>query len=405
MLNRRSSIATALVGAVLLAAHATPCRAVNIVIDYSRDDNLFFGSGNPAGQGAAARATVQAAASYFSNILTDTLDALQAPPNFVATNGAVVSWSWEALLTHPATGAQVDLDLAVIPANEYRIFVGARTFTGTTLAEGGPGGTPGLNRSVSGSCCGAQNGQVMAIENAFDNTLLTRGETSGFARYGGSISFDRRASTAWHYNHNTAPAAGTNDLYSVALHEMAHALGFGASSEWRNLATGSHFSGPAAAAAFGGPPPLRPYELGVEESPVHWKAGTMSTVLGTGASQEAAMDPDLTVGARKHFTALDAGALVDIGWSITIPSFNAADFNRDGTVNGPDLAVWRSAFRTNANANADGDSDSDGGDFLVWQRRLGQHAVAASSVVPEPTAAGLLTWAVGVRILRQRKRR
>jgi hypothetical protein len=402
---RRCSIAVALACAVMLIGRAVPCCAINVVIDYSRDDNLFFGSGNPAGQGAAARAAVQAAAAYFSNILTDTFDALQAPPTFTATNGGTVSWTWDASFSHPATGAQTDLNMAVIPANEYRIFVGARSFAGTTLAEGGPGGTPGWERHVSGSCCGAQNAQVIEIEEAFLSSLQTRGETSGFVRFGGSISFDRRASTAWHYNHNTAPAAGTNDLYSVALHEMAHALGFGAPGEWSNLATGSHFSGAAAAAAYGGAPPLRPFTSGIEESPKHWDFNTMSGVLGTGVVQEALMDPDLTVGTRKHVTALDAGALVDIGWSITIPTFNAADFNRDGTVNRPDLTVWRSAFRINANADADGDGDSDGRDLLVWQRRLGQHAVDASRVIPEPTAAALMAWAFGLRFLRRRHAR
>jgi hypothetical protein len=400
----RARTVAALACAALLAASAAPCRAVNIVIDYSRDTNQFFGAGNPAGQGTAARNAVQAAATFFSNILTDTLDAMQAPPNFTAASGAVVSWSWNASFNHPATGSSTMLDMPVIPANEYRIFVGARNFTGTTLGEGGPGSAAGGGPTGSGSFTSAEITQIQQITSTFETSLATRGETSGFVRFGGSISFDRRASTLWHYNHNTAPAAGSNDFYSVALHEMAHVLGFGASSEWSNLATGSHFNGTAAAAAYGGPPPLQPFDPDNPMPPTHWAPNTMSRILGTSTVQEAAMDPNLTQGTRKQFTALDAGGLVDIGWSIAIPSFNSADFNRDGTVNGPDLAVWRSAFRINANASADADGDSDGNDFLIWQRRLGQHAVAVAGFVPEPSAAALATLAIGGQALRRRKR-
>jgi hypothetical protein len=82
-----------------------------------------------------------------------------------------------------------------------------------------------------------------------------------------------------------------------------------------------------------------------------------------------------------------------------------ADFNHDGTVNGPDLAVWKAAFGANANGDADGDGDSDGRDFLIWQRRLGATSSAASAgAVPEPAALGLLAIS-GVFVAFYRKRR
>jgi len=64
------------------------------------------------------------------------------------------------------------------------------------------------------------------------------------------------------------------------------------------------------------------------------------------------------------------------------------DFNGDGRVDGDDLGVWRNEFGVGAGGDADGDGDTDGADFLVWQRRLGatSPAVAASAVVPEPSA-------------------
>jgi hypothetical protein len=131
----------------------------------------------------------------------------------------------------------------------------------------------------------------------------------------------------------------------------------------------------------------------------------MSVVLGTNTPQEAAMDPDIAVGVRKHFTSLDAGAMTDIGWTVVAPMFNSADFNRDSVVNGSDLPVWRTAFKNNANADADGDGDSDGRDFLLWQRRLGQTGAVptATNVVPEPTGVVLLGWIAALLARRLRR--
>jgi hypothetical protein len=67
----------------------------------------------------------------------------------------------------------------------------------------------------------------------------------------------------------------------------------------------------------------------------------------------------------------------------------SADFNGDGTVNGPDLTAWRTAFAAASSAaDADHDGDTDGADLLLWQRQLGASGVQA---VPEP--AGIL-WLV-----------
>jgi hypothetical protein len=50
----------------------------------------------------------------------------------------------------------------------------------------------------------------------------------------------------------------------------------------------------------------------------------------------------------------------------------STDFNGDSAVNGADLTVWRSSYGVDNGADADGDGDSDGGDFLAWQRSVGQ---------------------------------
>jgi hypothetical protein len=84
-----------------------------------------------------------------------------------------------------------------------------------------------------------------------------------------------------------------------------------------------------------------------------------------------------------------------------------ADFDRDGDVNGNDLAKWAVDFGRDAGAlqtdgDAEADGDVDGGDFLVWQQELGNAAGLAVSGggVPEPTTGalfGALLWAMILR--------
>jgi hypothetical protein len=111
------------------------------------------------------------------------------------------------------------------------------------------------------------------------------------------------------------------------------------------------------------------------------------------------MTPSIVTGTRKQLTALDAGALTDIGWSVSPPtSFNPADFNHSGSVNSADLAVWKGAYGANLNGNADGDSDTDGNDFLIWQRQLGAaSSVTAAASIPEPATAALLFFGATVQ--------
>src|SRR5262249_36784479 len=141
---------------------------------------------------------------------------------------------------------------------------------------------------------------------------------SGFADWGGAVSFDSDGSTAWHFNHLTNPSGSEVDFYSVALHELAHTLGFGIISSppgvWQSFVSGTSFMGPSAMAVYGGPVPL---SSAADLS--HWVNGIASPVFGTVINQEALMDPSLTAGTRKLLTRLDAAALADIGWQVSVP--------------------------------------------------------------------------------------
>lgn len=392
----------------LAVANAGTVQAITISIDYSFDAGAtgpkFFGVGNPGGAtaGAQAKAALEAAAGYYSTILTDAFSAIQVPANFQSSSGGTATFSWSPTLSSPLTGDTVAAPLQTLAANEYRIYAGARGLGAGTIGVGGFG-AGGYSYNVSGVFGpGEYNTQVQKAT-AFETAVTTRGQPSGFSAWGGSITFDNDGSTNWHYDHTTAPAAGKSDFYSVAIHELAHALGFGVSEEWQEKVSGSKFTGSRATSHYGSNPPLGP-------GGGHWAANTKSTVFGTSIQQEASMDPDVTNGMRKYLTTLDAAALRDIGWSIPVavppaPTYNPADFNKDTFVNAADLAQWKSAFGLNANGDANGDGATNGVDFLIWQRNFGAtSAMAASSAVPEPAAAILSATAIASCGLARRRR-
>src|SRR5690606_31792328 len=47
----------------------------------------------------------------------------------------------------------------------------------------------------------------------------------------------------WHFDHETPVAPGKNDLYSVALHEILHAVGIGSSASWDAKVAGTSWTG------------------------------------------------------------------------------------------------------------------------------------------------------------------
>ncbi len=74
-----------------------------------------------------------------------------------------------------------------------------------------------------------------------------------------------------------------------------------------------------------------------------------------------------------------------------LAGYYMADFDRDGDVDGDDLADWQLAHGMNDSGDADGDGHSDGRDFLIWQRQFGSGVGAAETVaVPEPTTHWLM---------------
>jgi hypothetical protein len=319
---------------------AAPCRALTIVVDFSADaatENFF-------NLRPVARAAVNAAAADLSALLAPTHFTAISPsgtPNVNAISGTsgstTVTANWDYLYSNPSTGAAVTVASPSIAADTVTIFAGMNN---TGLGEGGPASASvGLNASGFAS-------QLVAATNAMQsasNTYMRRGPGPVLGTLSGSLTLgatsapfnltygpafgtavfdndtDNNGSadslatldSFWHYDRTTPVAAGKNDFYSVALHELLHALGIGSSETWSGLVSGTTWLGANVNALYGGSGANL-----IDSGGAHACSGLMSTNVYTGSAQEAVMDPTLTIGTRKELTAVDVAFLQDIGYSV-----------------------------------------------------------------------------------------
>jgi hypothetical protein len=402
---------------VMILLAARPAAAINLYVDYTYDTGQFFGAGNPQGgtAGLQAKAALENAAAYFSNILTDTFSAIQTPdpyPSSYPGSDGVVTWTWTQIFNNPTTGLEVTVTDATMPADRYIIYAGARGLLDSTAGVGGPGGYE-WSSDITGTNSFTQSdiNTMNATTAAFEADVERREEASGFARWGGVVTFDT-SDRLWHFNHATSPAAGTTDFYSVAIHELAHSLGFGESSSpstaWGAQLSGVNFNGTNAKALNGGVP----VPLAADFS--HWAYDKMSVVYGTSATQETAMDPDILDGTRKRLTALDAAALDDIGWDLaTIPPQLYGDYNNNGKVDAADYVVWRKRLGQSVTIPNDSTPGSvQQVDYTVWRNSFGATFGGGSGSglldfggkVPEPSAAAIFILSGACLSLLRRRR-
>jgi hypothetical protein len=374
---------------------AAPAAAITVTINYDYDTTGFFPPGSQA------TAAIEAAASFYSNILNDTFSAIQTPTTLIGANGGTVVWEWREIFGHPASGATLELSNPTVAENEFVVYVGARNLGGS-IGQGGPGGF-GWSWTQNGPALTPQEvAQRDATTAAFTNAVEKRGETSGFARWGGAVSFDNSGSTLWHFNHTTLPPANRTDFYSVALHELGHTLGFGELDNdamkltaWEAQLSGTSFIGADAKAQNGN------VAVPLSSNKSHWVAGKTSLTYGGSVAQEAALDPDLTIGTRKLFTALDAAAFKDLAWELV-----SGDYNSNGRADAADYVVWRNMsgqLISPGGAVADGSGNGHIGseDYTFWRNRFNATFAGASAfgggaslTVPEPKSTFLIAISV-----------
>ena len=299
----------------------------SLVVDISHDvaNGNFFGS-NPL-----ARAALDAAVSDINSTFDISLAPITSGITTGSGGGANVSATWTWNYSNPSTGAteQYNGGVAEIPGNDVIVYAGMNQLTGGTLGRGGPGGLTS-NISAGGNFGGFQ----AAFDDAMNNSQMHRGggpiirRTTG-AFLGASYSFDHAPSIGsiqfdndsnndgqidsaamldqyWHFDHTTTVAAGKNDFYSVALHELLHSLGIGTSLSWDENVNGSDWIGSNVIAVHGTGLNL----IGGG----HFRQNITSQRINDGTSQTPLLAPFLLTGTRSEMTELDVAAMNDIGW-------------------------------------------------------------------------------------------
>lgn len=329
---RRITLAAAIVVGVAQA------EAAIVQIDYSFD----AANGNFFGLNPLAKAAVDAAAQDLNNVVGNSLQAITTDVYQRSSGGATATIDWKLNFSDPSTGADVEQLVFNAPVNLVTVYAGVRPLSGLTLGVGGPAGA-GTSIGISGNSSGFSSA-LSAAENA-SNAAMPRGAgpiigtlsgnaggnnyTLNYGAIRGSLSFDSDANndgTAddaaalanyWHYDHTAPVTAGKNDFYSVALHEIIHAIGIGTSETWESLRNGTDWLGSNVIALTGSGTGKVSADFG------HIADGLMSTTLSGGTAQEAVMDPSITQGTRKFLTAVDAAFLRDLGY-IAVPEPSTA---------------------------------------------------------------------------------
>jgi len=265
MITTRSSRSAALrrciPGITILEDRLTP--ALTFQFDYSLDTSGYFN--DPVKRAALERAG------------TDLTSRITSTPGAITPTG---TGSWQAIFNHPVTGNEVKISNLSVPAGVMIMYVGGADLPGSQAGEGGPGGF-----FSSGT-------------RAFQDTVARRGQ-SGFATWGGSITFD--TNTNWYFGADAnGRAASQLDFESVATHELTHALGWGTSSQFDDLVNGGLFTGSVATAVNGG-------AVRLSSDEAHFAQGTRSN------GQPVALQPTLDNSRRVRASDLDYAALADIG--------------------------------------------------------------------------------------------
>jgi hypothetical protein len=394
------------IAVMLVARGPSTASAFSIALDYSNDS--FFAA-HPT-----AKATLDAAAQYISTLITTPL-AATTDTNTANVNGSTATFDFNLSYTNPTTGMTQTIDPAVVPAGQVRIFVGVQKInSGGEAGQGGPGGA-GVNAAVSyfnqtdlnaafnnaqaaanvnmGRGGGPTIGKLNGNLNGSFGTLpfsINYGSSVGSVWFDvdtnndGVVDTDAQLNNYWQFDSTKPVGATQTDFYSVALHEMLHALGFGTSASWTNKVSTSapqDWLGTQVTALLG----TGHNVLGPDSE--HVAGNLLSTRLTDGAVQQAVMSPTILTGTRKSVTRLDLAFLRDMGWDTIAYPFLPGDFNQDNHRTAADVQAMMTAL-TNLSAYKTTHALSDA-DLLAIGDLNGDHVVSNADL------QGLLNLLVG----------
>jgi hypothetical protein len=398
--------------AVLLSERAC---AINITVDYRYDTNNFFNT-------QQKKDALQAAANRYSAVITESLLGASLQNNNLDPRIG---------FNHPGTGASFQVSAATstandavvaagggaaneyrgnwsIAANEWILYAGGRPLS--VAGEGGTG--TGTNLVLSGG-----NNDVFDMSTSHLNrNFRSSGSVQHLPVWGGAITFDNDGSTTWHFNPDTTPPSGSLDLYSIALHEIGHALGLSAqSTDWdqfRALPPNEiRFLGPQTLSAYNADNGTSVSFLNQESvSNRHWDDGAYESRIFMNASpklvatvgeglQDLLMEPTANSTAtvkRFELTNVDVAALRDLGWS-TVPQINLqpGDYNKNGIVDAADYVMFSKGL-------ADGT-------YATWRANFAETLAGASAIVspnggivPEPASWLFLAFSIAPTIASRR---
>jgi len=314
--------------AILFGLSLSAAQAVTIDLDYSYDGGFF--TTNPEAKIALERAAADVGAA-----LTRSLPAV-ATSTFTAISGSgTVEIQWGLQFANPTTGATITLNSFAFAADHFTVYVGARAISagagedvlGQTLPV-----TPSASFPQADASTNADYFNAAALVAYDSNVALTRGGngpvffssntpfTSPFDSESHQVNFQTGLLAAtiafssdtsqWHFDPDTSVEAGKFDFYTIAVHELLHALGFGAAAvSWNANVNGSNWTGASAASM-----PNSGVAILDATNPGHITQGTMSKTIVGNTDQEVAMDGTELTATRKLVTLLDRLFLYDIGY-------------------------------------------------------------------------------------------
>lgn len=248
--------------------------AINISFDYTHDTAGFFSD-------QTRKDALERAAAQLESIVVSQLGA-------ISPGG---SNTWTAKFSDPSPDSFdgsgnpniISVSNMTVAANELKIFVGTQPSMTGILAYA----VRGFQDSISGSP-------------SFVSSVNVRGVPS-HAPWGGSISFD--SSDPWYFGTGTV-IYDHYDFESVAVHELAHILGFGSIITWTAHALSGTYTAQNTT--------FRTWDAGVPVSSEgsHWAVGTVWDEV------TSVMASNFLPGQRRSFTGLDVSSLEDLGWKV-----------------------------------------------------------------------------------------